>query len=367
MSQPIISRIRRYYRIKFWTPTGIKGIDDGGWILDAQQPARNGEAPGVIKPTEFNTGTLFSRARSKYTGSTILNQNNKIYRDLDFYDFVKVTATGTQFINCGFYGSTAWPTQNLPLVECTTGVDAAVTAADPWLGLPYFEGCTFKPQRPNYYTDGIRGSFVANECSFMRLRNGVTIDSSDNTRRARARVESCYISDLVFWHPIPGGSSIANQGINIVAAGDIRVIGNYVRATAFRGDDRNFGDPDGATAAGGTLSNYNPSAIDSFSQPNGSHANGAGIRVIQTRSLAFDSAMVITDNWFANGMMGADLVNGTYSFARNKFRQNGFYRRSTTQYYIKLAFTGTPNIVGLNTNVFEETNQPLTSSNGGIQ
>lgn len=366
MTDPVISRVRRYYRLKFPMPSGLKGIDDGSWVLDKNQPARNGEPPGVIKPNEYNTGVLFSRARSKYVGSTILNTNNKIYRDLDFFDYMRVQATGVQFINCGFYGSTAWPTSNLPLVDCLTGIDSQVTELDPWNGLPYFEGCTFKPQRPNYYTDGLNGSFVAVECSFLHCRNGVTINSSDNSKRARARVEACYIADLVFWYPLPNGGPIDNWGINIVAAGDIRVRGNYVRATSFRGDDRNFGDPDEG-AAGGTLSLFNPMAVDSFTQSNGPHAMGAGIRVTQTRTLAFGSSLAIEHNWFSHGMMGASLVNGPYYFNNNRFRLNGFYQRSLNQWYIKLAFNSSPSILGLSTNTFEENNQYLTTANGGIQ
>lgn len=367
MSLPIIGRNRRYYRVRFPTINGLKGIDDGSFILEEDQPARNGEPPGVIKPTEFNTGVLFSRARSAYVGTSTLNITNRVYRDLDFFDFIRVQAPGVQFINCGFYGSTAWPNAPLPLVECMGGVDGAVTTSDPWAGLPLFEGCTFRPQRPNYYTDGILGSFVANECSFTRLRNGVTINSADNTKRARAKVESCYFSDLVFWYPIPGNVPILNAGVNIVASGDIRVIGNHMRSTGYRGDDRNFTDPDGVLAGGG-LSQLNPSAMDALTQDNGPHANGAGVRVTQTRSIPYSETTVIDSNWFSYGMAGAELMDGPYWFSHNRFRQNGFYRRSNLgQYYIKLSFTTAPNILGLNTNTFEENNQVLTTANGGIQ
>lgn len=367
MTMPVIYRIRPYYRVRFSTLNGLKGVDDGGWIIDADQPARNGEVPGVIKPSAFNTGVLFSRARAKYEGPLNLTSSNKVYRDLDFYDYIRVQAPGIQFINCGFYGGTAWPTSALPLVECLGGVDTAATTADPWNGIPYFEGCTFKPQRPNYYTDGILGSFVAVECQFLNLRHGVTINSSDDTRRARARLEACYISDLVFWHPMPNGSSTVNHGVNIIAAGDIRVVGNYIRSTSVKGDDRNFIDPDGV-AAGGQMSSYNPAAIDQFTQVNGPHASGAGVKVTQTRTIAYSSTVVIEKNWLAYGMMGAELFNGPYHFQNNKFRLNGFYQRTAqNQYYIKLTFSTVPSIVGLSTNIFEETNQPLTTSNGGIQ
>lgn len=373
MTDPIITKNKPDFRILSSTPTGWQGLPEGaGWIIDSNEPARPSDAPGVTKPNAFIAGVYLSRARTVWTGSAVLGTSNIVYRDIDFYDYMRVTATGVQFINCGFYGGTAWPTIDTPLVDCTLGTDTAVTTLDPWAGVPYFEDCTFKPRRENYYTDGITGSYRLFRCKFRSCRNGAIVNSTSDTKRARVKIESSYFHQFVYWYQIPGNipGGTVNYAVDIRCAGDIVIRGNTLRATVHAGDDRNFNDPDTAALPGGNVSKRNPLYPDQLLQPNGPHANGAPIRVNQTRTIPFDGGTVIEKNWLSKGMIGAELLhNGAYVFSDNKFERNGFYSRSTAglQYYIKLSTSGGSNISGLNTNKFEDDNSLLTTANGGIQ
>lgn len=373
MTDPIITKNKSDFRILASTPNGWLGLPDGaGWVIDNSEPARPSDDPGITKPNAFITGVrILNRARTVWSGSSILGTNNVVYRDIDFYDYMRVTATGVQFINCGFYGGTSWPTIDTPLVDCTLGTETAVTTLDPWAGVPYFEDCTFKPRRENYFTDGITGAYRLMRCRFVGVRSGAIVNSTSDTKRARVKIESCYMHQFVYWYQVPSGvaGGTANYAVDIRCAGDIVVRGNTLRATVHPGDDRNFNDPDTAALPGGNVSRRNPLYPDQLLQPNGPHANGGPIRVVQTRTIPFDGGTIIEKNWFNQGMIGADLFNGAYVFAENRFERDSFYMRSVQglQYYIKLGPTGGNNISGLGTNVFEDNNQLLTTANGGIQ
>lgn len=373
MTDPIIGKNKPDFRILASTPNGWQGLPDGaGWVIDNEEPARPTDDPGISKPNAFTTGVkVLNRARTVWTGSAILGTSNIVYRDIDFYDYMRVTATGVQFINCGFYGGTAWPTNDTPLVDCTLGTETAVTTLDPWAGVPYFEECTFKPRRENYFTDCITGAYRVMRCRFYGGRNGAIVNSTADTRRARVRIESCFFNQLSYWYQIPAGTpgGTTNYCVDIRCAGDIVVVGNTLRATVHPGDDRNYNDPDTIALPGGNVSKRNPLFPDQLLQPNGPHANGGPIRVRQTRTIPFDGGTVIEKNWLTKGMIGAELVNGAYVFAGNRFERGMFYVRSSQglQYYIKLSTAGGGSISGLNTNVFEDDNQLLTTTNGGIQ
>lgn len=373
MTDPIITKNKSDFRILVSSSKGLLGLPDGaGWIVDNTEPSRPTDDPGLTKPNAFTTGVrALSRARTIWTGSPVLGTSNIVYRDIDFYDYMRVTATGVQFINCGFYGNTAWPTNDTPLVDCTLGTETAVTSTDPFAGVPYFEDCTFKPRRENYYTDGITGAYVLMRCRFSGCRNSCVVNSTADSRRAHVKIESSYMHQLVYWYQIPSGvpGGTVNYCVDIRCAGDIVIRGNTLRATVHPGDDRNFNDPDTAALPGGNVSKRNPLFPDQLLQPNGPHANGGPIRVSQTRTIPFDGGTVIEKNWLAKGMIGADLFNGAYVFSANRFERGGFYVRSSQnlQYYIKLVAANGSNISGLSTNVFEDDNQLLTTSNGGIQ
>jgi hypothetical protein len=288
---------------------------------------------------------------------------------MDFYVNIKPQATGLQFINCGFYGSTAWPFADTALVDCTSGVEGLATTNEPWRGIPYFEDCSFKPQRSSYRTDGIIGSFWLVRANICNVRDGARINSTSDSRPSRARIEQSCIHELAHWHPVPGGVVYESHCVNILAGGYVLIQGNTLEGTAHRGDDRNFVDPDAANFAGGDLAHRNPTFKDHLSQANGPHAIGSGLRVRQTRQLPLDGAMEIKRNWFAHGLYGVQLTQGTYIFTENRFRRNGFYLHGSqaVQYYIKLDTSGESTIIGLGNNMFEDNGELLTANNGGIQ
>ena len=371
MVDPIITKQKVDYRISASTPAGWLGLPDGSWIIDSVDPPRANDDPGITKPNKFTAGTNLNRARTVWSGSSVLSTSDIVYRDIAFMDYMRVTATNVQFINCSFNGSTAWPTVDTPLVDCRLGTDGLANTTNPWAGLPYFEDCLFKPRRENYRTDGIMGYFYLNRCEFDSCRVAIVVDAIDNARRARARVEKCYVDQLSYWYAVPWNQAGGTQNycVDIRCAGDIWIIGNTFRATGHPGDDRNFNDPDTISYPGGNVSKRNPLFPDQILQANGPHANGGPIRVVQTRTLPFDGGLVIEKNWLSKGMTGADLANGADTFSANRFARGRFYVRSSQnlQYYIKLGPNGGASISGLTTNVFEDNNQALSTTNGGIQ
>lgn len=363
-----VSRGLMRYRVLTAGSQGWRGIPDGSWVIQEDSAPRPILPPGQVKPDVTNTGVTSSRARTAQMGDVTLTNPNQVYRDIDFFGKVTAMTTGLKFYNCGFYGTTAWPLANSTLVDCRVGTEGAASTIEPWWGIPYFEDCTFRPQRPSYYMDGITGSYHLKRCKFEKVRTACIINSTSDTRPARVRIENSLIRELVYWQPIAGvAGGTVNHGIDILSAGYIYIAGNLIEASAVLGDDRNFPDADGPIYPSGRLSGRHPNYRDHMNQ-NGSHANGAGLRVMQTRALAFDSNTVIEKNWFAQGMIGADLVQGTYAFRDNKFKRNGFYQTSNgVRYYIRLRFSQAATIVGLNTNTFEDNGEILTMNNRGLQ
>jgi len=363
-----ISRPKSTFRPLTSSNQGWVGIPQGSWVIQPESTPRAEALPGVIKPNVTNTGVTSSRARKVHMGDLTLTNPNQVYRDIDFYGKVHPSASGLKFYNCGFYGSTAWPTASTSLVDCRVGTEGSVTDIDPWLGVPYFEDCTFMPQRPSYYTDGIVGAYSLNRCKFLKNRVGAVINSTANSRPVRARVINSYFADLAYWRPLPGvATGTVNYGVDILAGGHVYVAGNLLQASAVLGDDRNFPDADGLSYPSGQMSARHPSFPDHMSQ-NGTHAPGAGLRVTQTRTLPLDNKMVIEKNWFAQGMAGAELAQGTYTFRDNLFKRDSMYLRTTgIRYYIRLMFTTTATIVGLGTNKFEDNGEILTAQNRGLQ
>lgn len=364
MSDPRISRLIPDYRFLTLSSEGWVGIPQGSWIIHPESLVRSDQPAGAIKPMAANTGVTRDRSRSVQFGSVTFQTPNQQFRDVDFYGPVRCLTTGLKFYNCGFYGSTAWPNLDISLVDCRTGTEGAVNDLNAWAGIPYFQDCTFRPQRPSYNTDGLVGAYWAYRCNFSDLRTACVVDATTSTRRARARIEQSYVHDLSHWYPTP--NAFANYGIDVKSAGDVYIGGNTLEASAQRGDDRNFSDADTVAYPSGSLASRNPLYPDHLSQ-SGSHAVGAGLRVRQTRTLPFDSGLVIEKNWFSNGLAGAELTGGPYIFRENVFKRNGFYRRANgVRYYIKLDHSTQPVIVGLETNRFED-NELLTVNNLGIQ
>lgn len=357
MTDPKIFRsTETEYRPLTSTSQGWLGFPNGGWSLRAESTTRPTGGPGSFKPGPTNTGVTSSRERTVYAGTRDLTVANQVFRNIDFYGNIRCLATGLKFYNCGFYGGTNWPKADTALVESTYGVDSNTLELAPWRDIPYFEDCTFKAQRPTYYTDGILGSFHLVRCNISNVRNGAMIQSASDEKRVHVRVESSYIHHLVFWYPVPSASALIHC-IDVRTPGDIYIGGNYLEGSVRLGNDRNFNDPDGAGYPGGAASGRFPAYIDHLP-----HVPGGGLYVRNDR-YGFDKKLVIEKNWFAKGLVGADLGAGNYVFDQNVFEKDDFYwrRANNRRYHTLLDYSA--NVEG--TNRFSN-GEALSTTNGGI-
>lgn len=358
MSDPRISRAVAGYRPLTPTSQGWQGFPASGWSLWPESGPRPVGLPGSFKPGSTNTGVTSSRARTVFAGVADLSVTGQVFRDVDFYTYVRVLAPGQKFYNCGFYGGTSWPKSPRPLVDCSSGVDSLTSTVRPWEGIPYFEDCTFKAQRPSYFTDAIRGSFWLNRCNVYRVHNGAVVSTASDTRIAHTRIESSYLHDLVYWYKMPDDADSAIFAVDVRAPGYIYIGGNTIEGSCVLGNDRNYNDPDGAGYPGGSGSGRYPLFVDHLP-----HAPGGGLRAQSTRGL--DEQVTIEKNWFDKGLTGAELGPGTYNFRENIFTKDGFYLRRADGSRRRIRVDSMAELGGLPSNRYT-TGELMTTSNGGI-
>lgn len=325
---------------------------EGAWYRRVAS-SRNSLVPGTYKPSATTTGVESLNLPSYNSPSTqtlIITTDGLTLQNLVIYGDIKIQARDVVIKQCYLRGGDHIPGGNSGVVDCNSSkcFNALI------------EDCTIRPQRANYYRDGI----VGHEYTARRNDIGYTNDGlgafvlSSLSPNANVTAEANYIHDLTYWYPEPAHTDgTHNDCMQIQGGANIVVIGNYFLGTSVlgAGSDPN---PDKPRLLGET-----PKMI-----------NGSGI-IIQKQSITSPLAnVVVRQNWFNGGLAGVNMKPGSYEVSDNRFgrdfydynKTNGF---TQSEYPIRGDDSTSTTVAGLyDSNRWEDTNVLMAGAiNGGTR
>ncbi|MBI5382697.1 MAG: RICIN domain-containing protein [Opitutae bacterium] len=177
--------------------------------------------PGSYKPSSSTTGVRPGVVLQVVTGNTIVTTSDTTYEGIDFRGKVSVQAANVTFRNCKFSGNPSNPSGT----ELVNAGNAKVVNL-------VIEDCTFLPQAPSQWVNGMIGhDFTLRRCDVSLSTDGVNIYNSNNPHGAvNVYLEANYIHDLAFWSPAQTNSDgkTHNDGSQIQGGANINYVGNFI-------------------------------------------------------------------------------------------------------------------------------------------
>lgn len=204
---------------------------------------------GVTIPSAAWCGVYPGISRTAYTGPTTFvgtaDVNNPLL--IESKDISSLLTWGggyVKFLNCNF----------------TSGGDATfsvgqVTCRGNYLERVTFERCTFRPDVPNYFVDGLIGHhYTAYRCDVSRTVDGFGVYNQYN-RRADVYIQGNYVHEQCRFeydgYPATGHSDGShNDGIQLQGGEGLWVVGNAFHGYQFHADGSTPAFPWNYTAQG---------------------------------------------------------------------------------------------------------------------
>ena len=245
---------------------------------------RDALTPGTYRPTPELTGVYPAITRTRYNqpGAGRWWLPPGTYTNLDFYGDVELAGDGKWvFTNCYFHGASSHPSSQTGCVRAV-----GITGA----GYATFTDCTFRPDSPSWYRDGLVGhKLTVRRCQFADGCDG--FGSSAGT--GGALVEACYFGPGQFWRQDPAHSDgTHNDGAQFQGGGPWIFIGNNVICAVYN-------------APGSTAPPARP--IPGFP---GLYQGGSGLMINQTTAPIHPDTRA-ENNWFQHGYSGIQAHAGT--------------------------------------------------------
>jgi hypothetical protein len=175
---------------------------------------------GTTKPDATNTGIPAGTTLTNYTGPSTINSPVNL-SNMRFNSFIQIASggSGSTFTNCLFRGPSTAPTSPAGLLTGTTGVSGVNV-----------NFCTFKPQAPSQYNNGIYGygGFTISRCDMSNVVDGIDPFGGVWT------VTGTYIHDFAYYSPSPTHSDnqTHNDAMQIEGATGVTVVGCNFQAFA---------------------------------------------------------------------------------------------------------------------------------------
>lgn len=302
---------------------------------------------GVDKPNATNTGAYLTGLPAYNAATTqqlIITTDDVTIQNMVIYGDIIPRAENLTLRGCILRGGPQHPNNASGIVDCNNGNNFNTLIED----------CTIFPQRMSFNRDGIVGhEYTARRNNIYNTTDGLgAFITTANGTNCNVSIEGNYVHDLAYFYPDAVHSDgTHNDGCQIQGGANIHLIGNYFLQRAIAGPG----------------SGINPNYPRMLSE-SPTHANGAGTIIQKQSSTAPLVNVVVEKNWYSNGNMGLNMKPGTYTVRNNRFSRDFYDYTASSMYVMRGDDSTTTNVIGLNSNIWEDTGAPLLSvATGGTR